>query len=125
MLSKTGAFAFVNAVQQKDKAGAALNGYLLEFDNGRNLFISNVATDLTPLREFVYGLRDDGKLVHLAFINAPDEQTAAEMASLLQPQIAVVVNSGGMDRARLSQALEEQIFNGEWRLATPSESTPF
>lgn len=128
LLSKPGAFLFVSAVQQRNPAtGKLVNGYLLEFDNGRNLFASGDTVDLAPVREFVYGIRDDGKALNLAFINAaaPNEARAAEFISLLQPEVAVVLNRGGVDANKLTAAFSEQIFGGGWFVAAPSDTTPF
>jgi len=138
MLSKPGVFVFVSAVQARNPGLAALvNGYLLEFDNGRNVFISGDLADLIPVREFVYSLRDDGKQLQLAFINAgkapapgaalrrADEAMAAEMASLLGPRVAVIIDRGGLDRAGLATAFTNQIFDGSWYVAASPDSVPF
>jgi hypothetical protein len=138
MLSKAGAFLFVSAVQQRNPAtGALVNGYLLEFDNGRNVFLSGDSVDLAPMREFVYGLRDDGKELHLAVVNATkapaegralraaDEALAAELASLLQPRVALIVDEGGVDAGKLKEAFGSQIFDGSWRVVSPTETVPF
>ena len=138
MLSKPGVFAFVSAVQSRGPtASATVNGYLLEFDNGRNVFISGDLADLIPVRELVYSLRDDGKQLQLAFINAgqapasgaalrwPDEAVAAEMASLLGPRVAVFVDRGGLDRTRLKTAFTNQIFDGGWFIAESPDVVPF
>ena len=138
MLSKSGVFAFVSAVPARNPATSSLvNGYLLEFDNGRNVFISGDLVDLAPVREFVYSLRDDGKQLQLAFVSAahaaapgaplrsPDESMAAEVSALLGPAVAVIIDRGGVDRAKLQEAFTAQIFDGGWYVATPSETVPF
>lgn len=128
MLSKTGAFLFVSATQQRNPATGRLeNGYLLEFDNGRNLYVSGAVVAVDPLREFVYGLRDDGKELHLIFVpaRASEEARTAELVSLLQPEIAVVVDRGGVSRALMADALAAQIFGGSWYVAAPSDNAPF
>ncbi len=138
MLSKPGVFVFVTAVQARNPATAALvNGYLLEFDNGRNVFISGELVDLTAVREFVYGLRDDGKQLQLAFVNAakapigggplrwPDEAGVAEMAALLGPKVAVITDRGGLDQVKLHDAFTNQIFDGGWYVAPALDRVPF
>lgn len=137
MLSKTGGFVFVSAVQARHPATGKLgNAYLLEFDNGRNVFIAGDMVDLAPLREFVYTLRDDGKELHLAVIETgpgkegetlrrPDEALAAEIASLLQPRIAVLTDAGGVSREKLAEAFGSQILNGEWYVASTADEAPF
>lgn len=136
MLSKTNGFLFASAVSSINKAaGGAVNGYLLEFDNGRNVFISGDVVDEAPLREFVYGLRDDGKQLHLAFLNAGkasggaprrlDEAMVAEVVSLLQPRIAVLIPRETLNGDQLKQAFADQIVDGGWYVAAPQESVPF
>lgn len=84
MLKKGDDFLFVSVIQGHSASGKDANGYLLEFDNGRNIFISGEIKEETVMREFVYGLRDDGKQVDLAFVY--DES----FIELIQPQVAYV-----------------------------------
>lgn len=136
LLSKTAGFLFVSAVPSTNKAaGGAVNGYLLEFDNGRNVFISGDVVDEAPLRQFVYDLRDDGKQLHLALVNAGttadgvqrrfDESKAAEIISLLQPTVAVLIPRGALNADQLKQAFSDQIFDGSWTVGGPQQSIPF
>jgi len=128
MLSKDQAFAFVGGMKGRGAAGETVNGYLLEFDNGRNIVVVGSFADASPVREFVYTLRDDGKEVQLGFFSIPapgGENGAAELAGLLQPRLAVFTGGQKADSAALKAGLEAQIFNGEWRLAGPRERVAF
>ncbi len=144
MLKKNDAFLFVNVVQSRNPAsGELVNGYLLEFDNGRNIFISGEIVDEAVLREFVYGLRDDGKQIDLAFIyggglrtsgeniwQSANEDTCANFIGLIQPRLAMVLQADGLDVASfdsvlLRTRLQDQIFSGDLHIPTPGESIPF
>ncbi len=126
MLNKGKGFAFVSAVKSRGAAGETVNGYLLEFDNGRNLLVLPGVADLAPVREFVYGLRDDAKTVYIAlFPRFSDAAAASEIAGLIQPQIAVFPDAGSLDRSQMPDALSVQMFSGEWYLPAPRETIAF
>ncbi|MCB4756542.1 MAG: hypothetical protein LHV69_05865 [Elusimicrobia bacterium] len=143
LLEKNKSFLFVGAVQAPNPvSGDPVNGYLLEFDNGRNIFIGGEIVDMTVLREFLYALRDDGKEIHIAFIYAGgirsvggaleslDEKLAAEMIALFQPQLAVIVQATSLsvtktDEALLRRLLKEEIFFGQVMVPKPGDRIPF
>jgi hypothetical protein len=129
MLQKEKTFVFVSAVKAKNpSSGLIVNGYLLEFDNGKNLFVAIDVTDMTALREFLYGLRDDGKEIHLAFFNgrAGQENSLGEIIALLQPRHAIVLpTSPAMDGKTLREKLQAEIFSGDLYLAPAGAEIPF
>jgi len=127
MLSKKSVFAFASAVSGRDANGKAVNGYLLEFDNGRNLLFLSPVADLAPVREFVYNLRDDGKPVYEGFfaLRSPSDAAAvAEEAGLIQPTFAVFTGARP-DRTTLGNALSAQMFANDWYVANPRDGVPF
>lgn len=126
MLSKNDAFAFLSAVAGKTASGRGTNGYLLEFDNGRNLVVMGPVADAAPVRQFVYGLRDDGKAVHLGFFSVAEggEAAAAELAALVQPRYAVFTGTPP-DGSVLESALGAQMFAGEWYASGRRNEIPF
>ncbi len=131
LLKKENAFLFASALGSKNPGThAAVNAYLLEFDNGRNIFISGETVDQSALREFLYGLRDDGKEIDLAFIYAGGEQMSADIISLLNPKWALLLQrdsftNAQFDEKRLEQLLKEQIFDGQLLFPKPGEQFPF
>ncbi len=103
-------------------------GYLLEFDNGRNIYVGEELPAADALRPFVYELRDDGKEITLAFIPAAPEERLAEIIGLLQPKIALIVQSAAGKRtnaALLRRLLQVLMFSGELYLPAPGEKIPF
>jgi L-ascorbate metabolism protein UlaG (beta-lactamase superfamily) len=143
LLKKNGAFLFVTALHSKNPgSGREVNGYLLEFDNGRNVFVSGETMDLAALRQFVYSLRDDGREIHLAIVyggglvgpngslESYDYAMAAEMIGLLQPQVAVAVQADSLAGARMDEsvvraALAREIYGGGFYVAAPGDTIPF
>jgi len=144
LLQKKDGFLFVSAVQSRNSvSGVLTNGYLLEFDNGRNLFIGGEIVDMAPLREFLYGLRDDGKTIHLAFLyggglrsaagdalESLDENEAAEVISLLQPEITALVQTDSfnlchMEMEALRRAMQSQISSGSYYIPKDGDIIPF
>jgi len=127
LLKKEGAYLFVNAVSDGNTP-SAMNAYLLEFDNGRNLFVSGEVKSADLFREFLYGLRDDGKEIDIAFLyhrtqradetSEGEENRMSDIISLLQPKIAVVMpssKSGKIDinLSSLQNKLKDQLFYGD------------
>lgn len=143
MLQKNNGHVFVSAVHSRNPVTRMdVNSYLLEFDNGRNVFVSGDAVDLAVIRNLVYQLRDDGKEVTLALIYgggirtedgrllSPNEDLAAQIISLLQPREALVVqteslNVATMNRGVLEEALRTQIYMGPFRILTIGEKAVF
>jgi L-ascorbate metabolism protein UlaG (beta-lactamase superfamily) len=144
MLKKNDAFLFVTVVQARNPAnGELVNGYLLEFDNGRNLFISGEIVDEAVIRQFVYMLRDDGKQIDLAFMyggglrtmtdkvwQSAGEDMCANFIGIIQPRVAYVVQAEGLDVASFDAAilktkLQDQIFSGEMTVLKPGDKIPF
>jgi hypothetical protein len=118
MLKKDGAFLFVSAVHTPGK-----NAYLLEFDAGRNVFISRGLNDSSSVRDFVYGLRDDGREIHVGlYLDAPDTDTAGKLITFMQPQIPVV---NGGDAAALKQIFAQEMYNGEVRFVRQGDTIEF
>lgn len=127
LLKKDNNFLFVTAVQMQDSASKkTINGYCLEFDNGKNIFISGGITDMTVLRPFLYDLRDDGKEIYLALISG-DQTAFVELISLFQPRLAVVqMNSKStLDMQTLRQPLADAFFQGQLLTADPNSTIPF
>lgn len=146
MLKKGNNFLFVSAYPSKNPiTGKTVSSYVLEFDNGRNILISGNVLSVDPLRECLYGLRDEGKEIQMAFIYSGslpfksgnetkvqsfDEKGAADLIGLFQPTMAVVVQTDSLEEARFdksvfSQALKDQIYDGHTAVASPSDSFPF
>lgn len=102
------------------------NGYLLEFDNGRNVYIGGRVSSIDPLREFVFSLRDDGKEIHLAVLRADTDALAAEAAALLQPQF-IFYDPGPRhaDRKSIDKILAEQLYSGVFAVLKRDQSVPF
>jgi len=138
LLKKDGGFLFVSSWRiQGSRGGPSVNGYLLEFDNGRNVFIGGETSNPDTLREFVYGIRDDGKELSLAFIYGSgngggrgcDEESCAEIMALLQPKIGVLVQADffkeGSRIKTFESKLEENIFEGRYLIPKPGERIPF
>lgn len=141
LLEKNNSHMFVTAVHGKDaRRGISANGYLLEFENGRNIFISGELVDPAAMREFLYGLRDDGKEVHVGIFYGPAQEARktenpspegrlAGIISLFQPRVAALVQfetgSGKLDEKKISMELSEQLFFGELRVLKPGDAIPF
>lgn len=144
LLKKNDGFLFVTVLTSRNPAtGRQVNGYLLEFDNGKNLFVSGETVDEAVIREFVYGLRDDGKQVELAFVYAGglksknndtwqscNEPCAAMMIGLLQPRVAVLLQTDAPESARFNEdllrsQLKEQIYYGGLYRPSPGDVIAF
>lgn len=128
LLRKKEGFIFLSGVPS-DEGGAA-PGFLLEFDNGRNILILGPVGTADSLREFMYGLRDDGKELALAFL--PDRPVAGEQIvqqiALLQPRIGLVLGADGERASRsaaLTESLKKELFYGDVYLPSPGEVIPF
>ncbi len=121
-LKKDEAFLFASAVTSADKK----NGYLLEFDNGRNVYISGRLSDLEALRELVFSLRDDGKEIYVAILSADSDARAAEAIALLQPQFSFYDPDGkSPDRKRMEETLSTQLYEGVFSILKRDQSIPF
>ena len=128
LLQKDSDYLFVSAFQGGDAAGAMSKGYLLEFDNGKNLFVAGDVIDEAPRRNFLYEMRDDGKEISEGFFYpSGDEAAIAKSIALFQPKIAVLLPGAirPVDEPKLRDALKEELFEGEIYIARPSESIPF
>jgi hypothetical protein len=130
MLKKDNAFLFVSGVQSKSPSGIMVNGYLLEFDNGRNILVSGEIANLDVLRPFLYGLRDEGKEIHMVFLynGAMNETTAAEILALFQPRLGVLfsgVSGQKFSNELFQQSLKDQLFEGSVLTAKAGDVFPF
>ena len=134
MLRKNTDFLFVGAVTQKDTVtGRDSSSYLLEFDNGRNIFISAENTQADSLREFVYGLRDEGKEVYAGFFIRNTESMDAELAqtiSLIQPKNTVILQSALESPQKFSsqqfhEHLKNELYDGPFLTAQSGEKIEF
>jgi hypothetical protein len=124
-LKKDDAFLFANAVTSGVNEQMR-NSYLLEFDNGRNIFVSGRLASLDTLREFVFSLRDDGKDIHAAIMAADTDATGAEAIGLLQPQFAFYdAGDRPADRKTMDKMLAEQLYPGTFSLLKRGQSVPF
>jgi hypothetical protein len=127
-LKKGDGFLFVSVVQAKNSAtGLLTNGYVLEFDSGRNIFISGDIAQIDVLRQFLFSLRDDGKEVHMGFFydvaSSQDASLRAQIISLFQPQVAVVNKSAG--DSKLRQELKDQLYSFEPHIVTVGDTLTF
>lgn len=131
LLKKGENFLFVTAVG--GESGRAVSGYLVEFDNGRNVLITGDRWNADPLREFVYSLRDDGKEIHVLILysgsRGATENVLAQIIGLIQPQTAIVTPSVAgatpADEAVLRNALTGQMYGGSLRLAPTGDTFAF
>ncbi len=130
----TDAFVFVMCAQNTNPSTQLqVNSYLLEFDNGRNLFVSGELTNADGLREFVYGLRDDGKELYAGiFYLQPDvtAQTIAQIASLVQPKAVILTQTdvsgvAAVDEASFHQALQTELYDGPAVILREGRQIPF
>jgi len=119
-LKKDLGFLFAGAVSHGTK-----NGYLLEFDNGRNVFVSGSLSSLDPLRQFVFSMRDDGHDVHVGLITARSDQMAAEAVALVQPQFSFYRSRKTPDRKLIDATLAEQLYDGVFSVLKPGQSVSF
>lgn len=129
MLKKEDGFIFANAVGIKTPDNNDANGYFLEFDNGRHVLISPDFLNADSYREFVYGIRDDGKEIHLAFLTC-EEMGCAEAVALLQPKIAVLnIENAPEDkealRASLNTYFQDNFFDGQFLFTEKEVKIPF
>lgn len=134
MLKSGEDFVFVTAVQNPQAhSKRPVIAYVLEFDNGRNLFIAGDVSKSDELRELTYNLRDDGKEIYAGFFtrrNGTDEQLLAQMIGLIQPKNALIARtdaagSAPINEAALSAALKTELFDGPVVLLSPGRSIPF
>ncbi len=124
MLKQGHDFVFVSAVSKN---------YLLEFDNGRNLFITGEAEAPESLREFVYDLRDEGKEIYagLFFRRAQQNETAlAQLVGLMQPENAIVLRSpmiglSPLHEPTLYKALRDEFYENPLAIVTDAREIPF
>ncbi len=124
-LKKDEAFLFAGAATA-GQGEKMKNGYLLEFDNGRNIFVSGRLNSADALREFVFSLRDDGKELHAAVVAADSDVIAVEAIALLQPHFAYYDPAPrAADRKRLEKTLADQLFSGGLIVLKRGESIPF
>jgi hypothetical protein len=108
LLKKEDGFLFVSAT--------AGQGYFLEFDNGKNIFVAGDVSNPDALREFVYALRDDGREIEIGFFQIGPGTDMAALAStigLLQPKNAVLLREPGaktLDLPALHEHLKTEFF---------------
>lgn len=121
MLKKDNDFVFVSAMTNRNVVTKEpADNYLLEFDNGRNIFIAGDVTDIESLRDFLYDIRDEGKEIYAGFFfrgPGADEATLAQFIGILQPSTALIGKGGAdtlppLDQAALQQALKNELFEG-------------
>lgn len=125
-LTKDSAFLFVLAAETKTPAGASLNSYLLEFDNGRNVLLIAPGARADDLRPFLYALRDEGKVVDLGVVPAGSTGDVAELIGLFQPQEAAVAGSiSAKDKSDLAAQLRDQFFQGALIFSEPGGTIDF
>ena len=125
MIQKNDDFVFVTKLPTQ--------ATLLEFDNGRNLFLSGDLTDENALREIVYALRDDGKEIYEGFFYpAPgqNEESLARAISLIQPKNALIVqaevnSSPVMNESTLRAALKDELYEGPMAILNDKQNIPF
>ena len=130
LLKKEEAFLFLTGVSGKDASGETSGGYLMEFDNGRIVLFLGGLTDEAVLREFLYGLRDDGKEVDVLIINSDDEKKLAARLSLFQPKLGLILADNQGKVAPLKEeifktALTDELFSGSYRLVRFGDSIQF
>lgn len=132
LLQKNGGSLFVTSFENKTASGKeSVNSYLLEFDNGRNLFISGDLPEADLLRETVYQLRDDGKEIHFGFIYASSaEDNCAKLLALLQPKFGFVISSGAPNPPQIKEdvfrsKLKEELFDGFALIPRRADKFPF
>jgi hypothetical protein len=124
-LTKDNAFAFVSAAPT-GTGERAQSGYLLEFDNGRNIYVSGRLSSVDVVREFTYGLRDDGKEIHVGIVSADTDQMAAEAIGLLQPQFSFYCSGArDVDQKTIDKMLAEQLYPGVFSLLKRGQSVSF
>jgi hypothetical protein len=124
-LKKNEAFLFVSAVTA-GQGEQMKNGYLLEFDNGRNVFIGGRFGSVDPLREFVFSLRDDGKEIYLATVAADSDAVAAQETALLQPRFAFYdPGARSVDRKAVDKTLSDELYPGVFSVLKRGQSVPF
>jgi hypothetical protein len=93
--------------------------------------VGGLATDMAPLREFVYSLRDDGRELYLTFLPGTDAAIVAEQTALLQPQFTFSLppmnddKKTRLDLKAVKKALTEQLYNGVFAPAEPGKKIPF
>ena len=118
---------FLSGIQFKNGQQSS-SAYLLEFDNGRHVFITGQAESADQYRPFVYQMRDDGKSIDMAIFpsNGPAD-VLAESISLLQPKLALLTPTDqekyNLDQLRSS--VEEQLFYGHIYLTKVGDRIPF
>jgi hypothetical protein len=122
MLKKTAGFLFVSA--------AAANGagaFLLEFDNGRNIFIGNSQVPADSLREFTYSLRDDGREIYLALFEAASTNydNVVPIVALLAPKFTVLPAAAQNRKSALETALAAELYDGSVLFSKTGQSVPF
>jgi|GEM_PF-3775373 len=111
---------------------AGLNGnltaYFLEFDSGRTFFLDPGAISADELRDFLYGVRDDGKEIHIALhmIAEKTQNSLLDKIALLQPRLALI--SGDeipIDLSLVKARLKEELFEGTVFQLRPSQVIRF
>ena len=127
LVKKEEAYAFIAPV---DTGVDGALGYFLEFDNGRNILVLPAVPPADALREFVYGVRDDGKEIHMVTLPLFDHQETgrlAEVIALLQPRHALLFTGEQPHamRRELDAALRENLFFGNVYQPASGETIPF
>lgn len=134
MLKKDNSFVFVSAsMSQNPLSKRQVNSYLLEFENGRNIFISGEVFTPDALREFLYSLRDDGKEIYAGLFYRQAEQkeeTLAQVISLIQPNNALLLQSDipgqtKLDEATLRGALLTELYEKPLMVLKNGSEVPF
>ncbi len=134
MFQKNGGFLFVSVLENRFGAqpGTAGNSYILEFDNGRNIFVAGDALEPGSLKLNIYQLRDDGKEIHFGFFHGEpgQEEKVAQMVAMLQPKIGFITPQTSAMELKLSSdkfqtRLKEELFDGFIVNPKAGEKYPF
>lgn len=120
LLKKEGAFLFVSSAQKRSEGMS----YLLEFDNGRNVYINGDNTDADSLREFVYDLRDDGKEIHVGIFYKGTMDQLTQIIATLQPKTAYILESS-VDLPLLQNKLKDELYDGAVGLVRKGDKITF
>ncbi|MCG3205628.1 MAG: hypothetical protein KCHDKBKB_02350 [Elusimicrobia bacterium] len=131
ILKKENDFLFVTAAAHiNPDSNSEVISYMLEFDNGRNLFISGEVTHPDGLREFLYNLRDEGKVIYAGFFYHQRNLEAnllAQIIGLIQPNHAIILQSSlpGFNKSQLQKNLADELFDKPLIIAQQGEEIPF
>jgi hypothetical protein len=88
--------------------------------------VSGRLSSVDVVREFTYGLRDDGKEIHVGIVSADTDQMAAEAIGLLQPQFSFYCSGArDVDQKTIDKMLAEQLYPGVFSLLKRGQSVSF